>query len=337
LRKFLAVVVHLLGPMTIVTNTEVTYSDASILDDLSDIIYDISPAETPVFSSLGRGKAKAPLFEWQIDELEAPVSTNAQLEGDDVASFDAVTRPDRIGNYCQISRKTAIVGGTTEATSHAGIESVEGRALARKMKELKRDIEKTIQENQPAVAGAAATPRQTGTFLAFLKTNDDFGGGAGASPVWTSIPNAARTDGTQRAFTETILKAVLSAMWTAGASIEASTMYLGAFNKAAFSAFGGNLIRNQTQSKPVKGTIVSAADVYVGEFGTLKVVPNRHGRARDGLVIDPNFASVDYLRPFKRVPLAKTGDAEKTMLVVEWGLRVHNEAAHGLAADLTTS
>lgn len=336
MNKFLTLVLHLFGPMTIITDTELTYSDSSILDDLSDIIYDISPAETPVMSSIGRGKAKQPLFEWQIDELEAPVSTNAQLEGDDVATFEAVSRPSRLGNYCQISRKTAIVGGTTEATAHAGIESVEGRALARKMKELKRDMEVTLQENQAAVSGDSATARKTGAFLSFIKTNDDLASD-GTSPVYTTLPDDPRNDGTQRAFTEAILKSVLQKMWTAGGDIDASTMYLGAFNKAAFSAFAGNLIRNQTQSKPVKGSIVSAADIYVGEFGTLKVVPNRWGRARDGLVLDPNFASIDYLRPFKRVPLSVTGDASKTMLIVEWGLRVHNEAAHGLAADLTTS
>lgn len=328
--------VHLVGPMAVVTNTELTYSDSSILDDLSDIIYDISPAETPVLSSIGRGKANQPFFEWQVDELEAPVSTNAQLEGDDVSSFDAVNRPDRIGNYCQISRKTAIVGGTTEASAHAGIESVEGRALARKMKELKRDMEKTLLENQAAVAGNAATARRTGGMLAFIKTNDDFGA-TGASPVYTSVPNAARTDGTQRVFTETILKNVLSLMWNAGANIDDVTLYVGSFNKGLFSGFAGNAARQQTNTKPVKGTIVASADIYIGEFGTLKAVPSRWSRARDGLLIDPNFASVDYLRPFKRVPLAKTGDADKAMLIVEWGLRVFNEAAHGLAADLTTA
>jgi hypothetical protein len=329
-------ILFLLGPMLIVTNTELTYSDTSIREDLSDVIYDISPSETPIFSSIGKGKAEQPFFEWQIDQLEPPVSTNAQIEGDDVTAFDAVTRPDRLGNRQQISRKTVIVGATTEASTHAGIESVEGRALARKMKELKLDIEKTLQENQASTAGNSTTARTTGALLAFIKTNTDVGA-TGTDPVYTSEPTDPRNDGTPRAFTDTILKSVLSQMYTAGANIDACTLYLGAFNKAAFSAFSSTVSRQLTTSKPAKAAIVAAADVYVGEFGTIKVVPNRWGRARDGLLLDPSFAAIDYLRPFKRVELAKTGDAKKSMLIVEWGLRVNNEAAHGLAADLTTS
>jgi hypothetical protein len=328
-------ILFLLGPMLIVANTELTYNDTSIFEDLSDVIYDISPSETPIFSSLGRDKAENTFFEWQIDELPAPVSTNAQLEGDDVTTFEAVARPTRLGNRQQISRKTLVVGGTTEAVSHAGIASVEGRDMARKMKVLKLDIEKTIQENQGAVAGDETTPRKTGSLLAFIKTNTDVGA-TGTDPVYTTEPTDPRNDGTQRAFTDTILKTVLQKMWEAGASVSDAILYLGAFNKAAFSAFSSQVTRQISQSKPAKAAVIAAADIYVGEFGTTKVVPNRWGRARDGLLLDSNYAKVAYLRPFKREDLAKTGDAKKAMIIVEWGLKVTNEAAHGLCADLTT-
>jgi hypothetical protein len=81
-------------------------------------------------------------------------------------------------------------------------------------------------------------------------------------------------------------------------------------------------------------TIIGAADVYVSDFGTVTVIPNRFQRNRDAFVLDFDYVEVDYLRPFKTVPLAKTGDAEKRMLIVEYGLRVKHEAALALAADL---
>jgi hypothetical protein len=84
-----------------------------------------------------------------------------------------------------------------------------------------------------------------------------------------------------------------------------------------------------------QASIIGAADVYVSDFGEVTVIPNRFQRARDGWVLDFDYVSVDYLRPFATVPLAKTGDAEKRMLIVEYGLRVKHETALGLMADLS--
>jgi hypothetical protein len=86
-----------------------------------------------------------------------------------------------------------------------------------------------------------------------------------------------------------------------------------------------------------QATIIGAADVYVSDFGSVSVVPNRFQRERDAFVLDPEYASVAFLRPFQTVELAKTGDAEKRLITVEYGLKVNTEAAHGLAADLTTT
>ena len=54
-------------------------------------------------------------------------------------------------------------------------------------------------------------------------------------------------------------------------------------------------------------------------------------------MLDWDFVSVDYLRPFKQTPLATTGDAQKRMIIAEFGLRVKNEKALGVAVDLTSS
>lgn len=195
----------------------------------------------------------------------------------------------------------------------------------------------TNQANAQGSAGVSSALRKTGALLAFLKTNTDKGTG-GADPSYTTTPNATRTDATaanQRTFTETILKSVIQKVWTEGGTPK--VLMVGPVNKQRVSGFAGiaEIRREVTGNR--QATIIGAADVYVSDFGAVSVVPNRFQRERDAFVLDPEYASVCYLRPFQTVELAKTGDAEKRMILVEWGLKVHTEKAHGLAADLTTT
>lgn len=318
--------------MAIIANTYKTYEAKGIREDLANTIYNISPEETPFMNKIGRGKAKATLTEWQTDALAAAVTTNAVVEGDDVASFTAVSPTARLGNYCQIARKDVIISGTVEAVDKAGRKDEEAYQMALKSAELKRDMESGLLANQGANAGAAAVARLTGSYLAFIKTNVDKDAG-GSNPVYTTVPTGVRTDGTQRAFTETILKAVLSLMWTAGAN--AKFVMVNAAAKAKISAFTGNATRTYNLNGDSRGAVVASVDVYVGEFAVVRVLPNRFMRTRDAIVFDPAYASLAFLRSFKKIDLAKTGDAEKKIILVEYALKIHNELAHGLAADLT--
>lgn len=316
--------------MAIVTNTFTRYSAVGIREDLSNVIYDISPEETPFISNIGRENVKNTYYEWQTDSLAAASGSNAALEGDDISSFDAVTPTTRLGNYTQISRKTVVISGTLDAVDKAGRKSELTYQLAKMGKELKRDMESALLANQSPVAGNTTTARRTAGLPAFIKTNTSFGtGGADTAGI------AARTDGTQRAFTETLLKGVLAKVWESGG--DAKMLMVGSFNKQAASGFSG--IATQYRDVPAgqQAQIVGAADVYVSDFGTISIVPNRFQRARDGLIIDPEYASMAVLRPIQQEELAKTGDAEKRLMLVEYGLKVGNEAAHGIVADLTTS
>jgi hypothetical protein len=152
--------------------------------------------------------------------------------------------------------------------------------------------------------------------------------------VYTNVPDDVRTDGDLRTFTEAMLKDVISQAWEEGA--EPTVVMVNAALKQAISAFTGNADRTYNLADAPKGggAIVAAADVYVSDFGVLKVVPNRFMRTRDALVIDPEYAEVVMLRGFTSIPLARTGSAVKRLLEVEWGLRVKNEKAHGIVADL---
>lgn len=318
--------------MAIATNTFLTYSAKGIREDLSNVIYNISPEETPFVSNVGKGTISNVVFDWQTDALAA-AATNAQLEGDDTA-YDAVVATARLQNYAQISSKSVVLSGTQEKVNKAGRRSELAYQIAKKGSELKRDIEFACLNPQAAVAGNSTTARKTCALPNFIKTNTDLGVG-GANASWTTIPNASRTDGTQRAFTETILKNVIQQVWTAGGTPK--MLLVGPVNKQKVSAFAGIASSRFNVDGAKPSTIIAAADIYVSDFGNVSIVPSRFQRERDAFVIDPEYASVDYLRPMQTMEMAKTGDAEKRLLLCEWGLRVMTENAMGMAADLTTS
>jgi len=317
--------------MAIVTNTFTHFDAKGIRESLSNLIADISPEETPFQSNIGSKSVSNTYFEWQKDSLAAADAT-ARISGDDVSSFDSTASTTRVGNHTHILRRTVIVADNLEAVDKAGRDSELSYQVAKRGKELKRDIEAVLTANNARVAGGTGTAPETAGLGAWIATNDNLAGD-GASP--TGDGSDARTDGTQRAFTEDMLKSVMSSVWTAGGN--PTVLMVGAFNKQKVSGFAG--IAAQRYMAPADGptTIIGAADVYMSDFGTLSVVPNRFQRARDAWVLDTEMAAVCNLRPIQKVDLAKTGDASKAMLIWEGGLEVSNEAAHGLIADLTTA
>ena len=320
--------------MSIVSNTFTTYSAKGIREDLSNVITNIAPEETPFTSNIGRENITNTLFEWQTDTLDA-AAANAQLEGDDVTSYDSVTATVRLTNYAQISRKTIILSNTEEVVNKAGRRSELAYQIAKRGSELKRDQEYVMLNGGIAVAGNTTTARVTASLGAFVKTNYDMQTN-GANPSYTTLPNSARTDGNVRTFTETILKNVIQQVWTQGGTPK--ILMVGPVNKQRVSGFSGIAsARYNINGGDRPATIIGAADIYVSDFGQVQVVPNRFQRERDAWVIDPEYAKMTVLRPYQQVELAKTGDAEKRMLIVEWGLKILTEKAHGIAADLITS
>jgi hypothetical protein len=323
--------------MAAITNTYTRFDAKGVREDLSNVIYQISPEETPFMSNVGRENVSNTFFEWQTDDLAAASTTNAQIEGDDITSFTAVTATVRLGNYTQISRKDVIIAGTLEAVDKAGRRSELSYQMAKKSAEIKRDMESTMLANQAAAAGSTSSARKSGALLAFLKTNTSEGSGGG-DPSYTTIPDAARTDATTtnlRSFSEALLKDVIQKVWTEGGS--PSIVMAGPVNKQNLSKMAGiGATRFNVQgAKP--STIIGSADIYVSDFGNVSIVANRFQRERDVFVLDPEYASVAFLRPFQTVELAKTGDAEKRMLLCEWGLKIKNEKAHGAVYDLNST
>lgn len=301
-------------------------------EDLTDIIYDISPTTTPFMSSIGKTKATAVFHEWQTDSLAAATTNNAAVEGADAS--DATLSPTvRLGNYTQILQKTIKVSGTLDAVNKAGRKSEKAYQLAKASQELKRDLETILLANQGRSAGTTnSTARKMGSLLSWIKTNSSVQTNGGDP---TTIGTSTRTDGNTRTFTEALLKEVVAEVFASGGVPK--ILMVGATGKQKVSSFTGlSAYRYNVNAGGggAQATIVGAADVYLSDFGSMSVVPNIFMRTRDALVLDPEYAALAYLRPFQTNELAKAGDSDKTQLLVEVTLEVKNEAAHGIIADL---
>lgn len=324
--------------MTLPTNTFTTYSAVGNREDLSDMIYRIDPTDTPFMSAVEREKASAVKHEWQTQALAAADATNAQLEGDD-PNTNTTTPTVRLGNNCQISYKVARVTGTQQAVDHAGRDNEMAYQEMLKGMELKRDLELILLSNTATVAGNGTTARKTASVLSWIKSNTSVGA-TGSDPS-AADGTGARTDGTQRAFTEALLKGVLSSIWTNGG--KPTTIMVGAFNKQVFSTFTG---RSTTIEESSSKKITASVDAYESDFGKLKVVPNRFMRldgnsrpGREALVLEMDKWAVAFLngRNMISIPLAKTGDSERRQILAEYALVARNEKASGIVADLTTA
>ena len=309
-----------------------TYQSIGNREDLSDVIYSISPTDTPIMSSIGKTKATAVYHEWQTDSLAANTTANALVEGAS-ASDITVTPTSRLGNYTQIVGKTVMVSGTLEAVDRAGRKSEKAYQLAKVSSEIKRDMETIITANQGQTAGNTSTARTLGALLSYIKSNTSKNGTAttGVDPVTVGV--STRTDGTTRSFTEAMLKTVIASVFSSGGT--PSTLFVSPTQKQVVSAFTGLAAQRYQVATSGQATILAGADLYQSDFGVLSIVPDRFMRSRDALILDPEYAALAYLRPFQTNELARVGDAEKTQILAEFTLEVRNEAAHGGVFDLS--
>ena len=311
-----------------------TYQTVGIREDLADIIYSISPTETPFMSGIAKEKATNTTHQWQTDALAA-VAANAAVEGADI-SYGTMSATTKEENHTQISTKGVQVSGTNEAVTSAGRANELAYQVAKAAKELKRDMETALLSNVAKAAGDATTARKLGGCQTWIETNVDAGaGGSGAGN------GAIRTDGTQRAFTEDQLKGVLRSCFNEGGN--PNMIMVGAFNKQKLSGFTGGSTRFDSAEDR---RLITSIDVYESDFGTLQVAPNRFIRGanataakqgQDALVLEMDMWAVAFLRDFALQTPAQTKDADQRFLVAEYTLVARNEKANGLVTDLTTS
>ena len=314
------------------SNTLDSYDVKGIREDLENVIYDISPEETPFYSSLKKVKASNTYHEWQTDSLRSSAA-NAHIEGDDTTG-EARTATTRLGNYTQIFKNAVIIPDTDEGLDKAGRSAEMAYQVLKIAKEQKLDIEKALFDNNKYEVGSATAARELAGCGAYVKSNVANVGTSGANPTGSVPGNTARTDGTATVFSQADFDTVMQGIWEAGGNPD--TVYLSAFqmNKALdFTGYNNQRSHIEANSK----TVVKAVDIYVTPWGTVEFTPSRENRGRDVWIMDSEMWACGVLRPTKNTELAKTGDSTKRQVLTELTLISKNEAASGLVADCTTS
>jgi hypothetical protein len=318
-------------------NTFDTYKSVGIREDLTDLISNITPTDTPFVSNVGSGSTKGTYHEWQKDSLAAPVDV-AVVEGADAVA-GSLTPTVRLGNFTQINQKTFVISGSDLVADNAGRGVEMAYQEAKKGLEMRKDIEFTcVNSNKIGAigagqAGGSPVARTVGTVQSWITTNALVGAGAGAVPTnagqsgWTT-----RVAGTARTFTEALLETCIDSIYLAGGDpsmIMANTQKKRLISKS----FKGSADTRNSQV-PDK-TIVAAVDFYESDYGMLSIVPNRSMLQSQVFVLDPDMWEIAYYRPFSTTDLAKTGDNQKKQMIVEWTLVSKEEASGGAIYDLT--
>lgn len=310
--------------MAQLVNAMATFNAVGLRESLANEIFNINPEETPFLSSIGKEKASAQYEEWQTDTLAA--AGNNKVEQGNEATFSPIAPTARVGNRMQISEKTYAVTGSQEAVSKAGRKSEIAYQDAKKMVELKRDIEFSSLQNTTAIAAGAGVPGQARGVAGWLATNNSLGA-TGVAP--NPVTNVAPTDGTLRELTEQMLKDVAQAAWDQGGN--PTLLFVPSAQRATVSGFTGGATKfDKTEDKTLNATV----EVYVGDFGRYSIINSRYQRSRDINLIDPTLWSLMTLRPMKGEDLAKTGDSKKRMINTEWTLKSKNEAGSAAIRDL---
>ncbi len=317
------------------SNTFDSYDAKGIREDLEDVIYDISPEETPFYSMCKKVKATNTYHEWQTDALRAS-QANAHIEGD-ATSAQARTATKRLGNYTQIFKDAVVVADTDEGLNKAGRAKELAYQVLKIAKEQKLDIEKALFDNNARAAGSSTAARELAGAPAWMITNTVFGANEGADP--TGDGTDARTDETTALtdFSQTKFDDVMQQIWESGGKPD--VCFLSAFQMNKALGFTGMNNQRTTIGASVGGTnaVINAVDVYVTPWGTVEFMPTRENRSRDVFVMQKDMWAVGVLRPTKNTQLAKTGDNTTRQVVTELTLICKNEKSSGIIADNTVS
>lgn len=303
-----------------------TYTGAGIAEDFENIIFDISPEDTPFLSMCKRTKAGQTYHQWQTDALTA-AAANRQIEGVD-STFSTLSPTTVVGNYCQISSKTVQISNTYDVVRKYGRKSEVAYQLMKAGKELKRDMEYALVRNQASSAGGHGTARSTASIESWISGNRVLatGSASGTTPGFSGGTVAAPTDGTSVTFIEADLKTALQNAWTDGG--DPRMILMSATNKSRFSNFAGIATKYNEIKGTSQGIITGAADMYVSDFGNHTVKLDRFMRDAAVLCIDPDYVGLATLRPMEKTELAKTGDSTKWLMTCEYSLVVQNSDAH---------
>lgn len=279
--------------------------------DITDLITNISPSETPLMSLFGKADAaKNVIHSWEEDQLRDP-AVNAKIEGFDY-SVDTKDEPRLLDNVCQIFAAGYGVTKTSQAVHRKNIKNKMAYNMRAAMKECALDVEYAIINNTTKVTGNDATARKMGGLPYFITTNIDDNGGTPRDLTWDLINGTIET-----------CKA-------AGGAPDHIIVSLR--NKRVLSSL---LPINTTRNADIGNKKIGAViDVFVSDFGTLNVLPDRWLGDEDVYVLSSEYFGLSYLRPFKTEDLPNVSDALKKIIVGELTLEARAEKASARITDL---
>ena len=327
-----------------------------IREDVMNAIFDISKIPLPLTDMIGTESSKNEYKEWTTDALVTSSVTNAVIDGAD-ASGNNTALGLRVGNHHQISQKTVRTSFRADASDVIGRTKELSYQIMRRQQELRRDVESTMLYNQASFADTGAAAGKSGGLPSWLVSNTSNGAGAGANGGFQSSGvTLARTPGTARGLTETLVRDTVQSVYINGgdpAIMMTVPQLVRRFSEYLFSSSArvATLMSDQGKSAE-QATALGSVNVFVTDFGTLKLVSNRLQKgylggsntvveqgsyisttAADVFVIDPSFLAISYLKGYRTEELAKTGLAENRQMSVDWTLICNTEKSHGIIGD----
>ena len=289
-----------------------TYEQIGLAEDVSNIISDITPTDTPMYSMIKTEKVHARQYSYMTDSLAAAAS-NAQLEGFTASAGTAIPTTMINGNT-QILQKTFQVSATADAVKAYGRAKETAYQLSKALKEIKKDVEFAfVGASNATVAGDATTARE-------MDSADQLIGAANT------------TAGGTAALTEAMITATGQAVYNNGG--DATILMVKPADSLIIAGFTGAAGRTREFNDGNK-TLTNAVNLYVSPFGEYRVTLNRHQMTTHAFLLDPSMWRTASLRPFARTLLAKTGDSDTHMVVGELGLMHKNPLGSGQIDALT--
>lgn len=302
-----------------------TYTQTRQAEDVQDVIYNISPIDTPVVSMSKTIRATGKLHEWSEDDLN-PAGENALVEGAEAGSDTSKPIVER-SNFCQIMGKVAEVTGTLEKVDKYGRNSEMAYQLELRYGELANDQEwAVVGTTQTAVAGQATD----GTTPMFIPNPP----ARKMADFVTQLDASVIVDGSGAADVEAVEEALLAAhlaTYMEGGNpsyLVTDPKTAGIVSAMAMAAGRHRDIRNERK-------IVNVIDLYVSTYGELDVVLDRNMQEGTMLLCDFNYLSTPVLRPTADWPLAKVGDSDKRQILWEGTFAVLNSKAHAAVTGVS--
>lgn len=333
-------------------------STSAVREDLADYIAIVDAKSTPFVSMAPKGKDIGNMqFSWQVDNYAAP-ALGGVIDGTDVTVSSAsnpVVNRTRLNNYAQAFRRDLRIGFIAETQDVAGVSDEVANGIAKKLVEIKRDMESTFMcTNQAAQAdNGTSTAYRTGSMGNWLNNTNasNIGACASGSPF---LPATGAVDTTAAAsFVEATAQNVLTAIYSATGTFRDYDCILGTTLKRAFTNLTASGTTVTTNSNTIAATSVrtfnqdlgadtfkASIDLFEGDFGRLILHPttflggkngaNLSSQAYKGYVIPMDMVEIRYAKLPQVKPLPDAGGGPARLIEAIAGLVVKNPSGFGM-------